>query len=66
MANKKKNEEDLVFGYFMNTPGPQAVVFYELATKVMVARNLVTRPRKREDKPTKPKTGSPGKEAGAL
>ena len=64
MANKKKNEEDVVFGYFMNTPGPQAVAFYELATKVMVARNLVTRPRSRKE--TAKKSGKPGKEAGTL
>ncbi len=63
MANKKKNEEDQLFGYFMNTPGPQAVAFYELATKVMVARNLVKRPRERKEATTKHKTRT-GKEAG--
>jgi len=50
-----------LFGYFMNTPGPQAVAFYELATKVMVARNLVKRPRERKEvpKPIRHKESAP-------
>ncbi len=47
----KQTDEETCWKLFMNVPGPQAVALLETATKILVARNIIKPPRKREAKP---------------
>jgi hypothetical protein len=48
VAKTKETDEQAVWRVFMNAPGPQAVHFYETATKILTSRNIIKPPRKRK------------------
>jgi hypothetical protein len=48
VAKTKETDEQAIWRVFMNAPGPQAVHFYETATKILTSRNIIKPPRKRK------------------
>jgi hypothetical protein len=44
-----KNEK-LIWGIFLNVPGAEARTLYEQATRILVNRNIIPKPRERKSK----------------
>lgn len=49
MAKTKETDEQSIWRIMMNTPGPEAIRLYEVATKILTTRCIIKPARKRKE-----------------